>query len=106
MSFGGQELGDLKLIKLVLAPPPSLKLRRTSPLNFGRMLEWLNRLVLKTSKGASSSWVRIPLLPPSLADASYGGQVRQGNSVVEISLKGVVYWIHGGGGAGEGTSSF
>ena len=32
----------------------------------GRMAEWFKALVLKTSSGASHSWVRIPLLPPPI----------------------------------------
>src|SRR3546814_12832930 len=36
-----------------------------NPLNlYGSVAEWLKALVLKTSNGATRSWVRIPPLPP------------------------------------------
>jgi hypothetical protein len=46
-----------------------LQWRRASPIERpdGRVAEWLKALVLKTSNGASRSWVRIPPLPPRAA---------------------------------------
>ena len=35
-----------------------------APERCGSVAEWLKALVLKTSNGASRSWVRIPPLPP------------------------------------------
>ena len=32
--------------------------------DFGEVAEWLKALVLKTSNGATRSWVRIPPSPP------------------------------------------
>jgi hypothetical protein len=40
------------------------------------MAEWLKALLSKSSKGASSSWVRIPLSPPSYNFSILGGCCR------------------------------
>ena len=47
-------------------------LQRPNQLDAGWVAEWLNALVLKTSRRASVSWVRIPPHPPQTNGSQRG----------------------------------
>ena len=55
----------------------------------GEVAEWLNALVLKTSKGLRPSGVRIPPSPPDFYDFTDGTKTNEGDerlsSAVELS---------------------
>ena len=44
---------------------------------FGEVAEWLNALLLKSSKGESPSWVQIPPSPPFINNNMTFNQVRE-----------------------------